>query len=277
MKSLQNYLSRVGLTSLQPPFKTNRETLAQVMSAHCQSIAFENIDVVQKKTISMEPDDVEKKLVDDKRGGYCFETNTLLKMVLEDMGYSSVKPILCRVRWGKPTTDEPNATFTHLILQVATDDGTFLADVGFGGTNSIEPVKMDIGTEPQELPEGRFHIVPCKHQGYYALELLVKDEWRPLYEWRDEPAPMVDQICSNWYSCTFPTARFTSQFFTCRIINNDERHHILNDEYVIRKGFGADAQLSTEKIVDKARLEELVDSVFGIKLTETDGIDRFLT
>eukprot|EP00980_Cylindrotheca_fusiformis_P029786 scaffold23850_cov117-Cylindrotheca_fusiformis.AAC.2 len=246
------------------------------MSAHCQTIAFENIDVVQKKTISMEPDDVEKKLVDEKRGGYCFENNTLLRIVLEDIGYTSVKPLLCRVQWGMPPSDEPKTPFTHLVLEVATDDGTFLADVGFGGINSIEPIRMDVGSEPQDLPEGQYHIVPSKRQGCYALELLVKDEWRPLYEWRDEPAPMVDQICSNWYSCTFPTAKFTTNFLVCRIFSREERRHILNDEYVIRKGFGADAQLTTEKIVDKARLEDLVNNVFGIKLAETDGIDRFL-
>jgi N-hydroxyarylamine O-acetyltransferase len=275
MKSLVNYLSRVGLTDLQAPYKLNRETLKTVMRAQSQSIAFENIDVVQNKLISMESEDVEKKLVDGMRGGYCFEHNTLLKMALEDMGYPSVKPLLCRVRWGKQDADEPNTTFTHLALQVATDDGSFLADVGFGGSNSIEPICLDVDTEPQELPEGQFHVIPSKHKGYYALELLVKGEFRPLYEWRDEAAPHVDQVGSNWFSCTFPTARFTSQFFACRIIN-DERHHILNDEYVIRKGFGADAEVVKEKIVEKARLEDLIDNVFGIKLVETEGIDRFL-
>lgn len=275
MKSLENYLNRVGLTDLQAPFTTNRETLSKVMAAHSRAIAFENIDVVQKKLISMEPDDVEKKIVDDMRGGYCFEVNTLLKMALEDMGFQSVKPQLCRVRWGKPTTDEPNATFTHLTLQVATDDGIYLADVGFAGTNSIEPIRMDMGTDPQELPEGQFHIVPSKQKGYYALELLVRDEWRPLYEWRDESSPVVDQIGANWYSCTFPTARFTSQFFACRIINN-ERHHILNSEYAIRKGYGPNSEVTKETIVEKARLEDLVDNVFGIKLVDTNGIDRFL-
>jgi N-hydroxyarylamine O-acetyltransferase len=275
MKSLANYLSRVGLTDLQAPYKLNRETLKKVMAAQQQTIAFENIDVVQKKIISMEPEDVEKKLVYDMRGGYCFEQNTLLKMVLEDMGYLSVKPLLCRVKWGKQDTDEPNATFTHLALQVATDDGSFLADVGFAGSNSIEPVRLDVGTEAQELPEGQFHVVPSKHKGYYVLELLVKGEYRPLYEWRDEAAPLVDQVGSNWFSCTFPTARFTSQFFVCRVIN-DERHHLLNDEYVIQKGYGAHKNVIKEIIVEKARLEALIAHVFGIKLVETGGIDRFL-
>ena len=136
------------------------------MEAQSKSIAFENIDVVQKKVVSMDIKDVQQKLVDDMRGGYCFEQNTLLKAVLEEMGYAVV-PLLCRVRWGKQDdSNEPNTTFTHLALKVFTTDGIFLADVGFAGTNSIEPVKMDIGTESQELLEGQFHIVPSKHNGF---------------------------------------------------------------------------------------------------------------
>jgi len=272
--NLEKYFKRVGLP-LQAPYTADRDTLKRVMEAQSKFIPFENIDVVQKKLISMDIKDVQKKLVDDTRGGYCFEQNTLLKAVLEEMGYS-VEPLLCRVRWGKEDdSDGPNTTFTHLALKVFTNDGIFLADVGFAGTNSIEPVKMDIGIENQELPEGQFHVVPSKHKGSYVLELLVKGEWKALYEWRDEKAPLVDQECSNWLSCTFPTARFTSQFFVCKIIGN-ERHHILNQEYVIRKGFGAGSQVTKERINDKARLETLVKEVFEIKLDDANGIDRFL-
>jgi len=271
------YLERVGLAELQAPYTADLETLKKIMAAQSKSIPFENIDVVQKKLISMDPKDVQEKLVDNKRGGYCFEQNTLLKVVLGAMGYT-VEPLLCRVRWGMPDdSEEPNMTFTHLTLKVFTEnDGTFLADVGFAGTNSMEPVKMDIGAEGQELPEGRFHIAPSKHKGCYVLELLVKGAWRPLYEWRDEKAALVDQKCSNWFSCTYPTARFTSQLFVCKIIG-EERHHILNDSYVIRKGFGPNSQVTTETISDKARLESLVVDVFGINMTDSSGIDRFLS
>ena len=136
-------------------------------------------------------------------------------------------------------------------------------------------VNLDIGQEPQELPEGLFRVVPSKHKAFHVLQLLVKGEWRPLYKWRDEKAPLVDQECSNWFSCTYPTARFTTQLFTCRIIG-DERHHILNNEYVIRKGRGADKEITKEIISEKARLLELIDEVFSVKLVETEGIDRYL-
>lgn len=273
MRSLPSYLTRIGI-SRQP--KADLATLALIMAAHSRAIAFENFDVVMGKTISMAMPDVEKKLVDDGRGGYCWEQNTLLKMALEEMGFA-VTPLMCRVRWGKPDdSEEPNTTFTHFALKVVTDSGaSYLADVGFAGVNSMAPVDLGVGAEPQSLPEGQFRVVDSKHADFHVLELLVKGDWRPIYEWRDERAPLIDQECSNWFSCTYPAARFTTQFFTCRIVG-DERHHILNDEYVIRKGHGVDKQQTTERIRDKARLLELIETVFGVQLVETEGIDRYL-
>ena len=98
MRSLPNYLNRIGLK--HAPLKADLSTLALVMAAHSRAIAFENIDVMRGKTISMARGDVEKKLVDDLRGGYCWEQNTLLSMALEEIGFDVV-PLLCRVRWNK--------------------------------------------------------------------------------------------------------------------------------------------------------------------------------
>ncbi len=47
-------------------------------------------------------------------------------------------------------------------------------------------------------------------------------------------ASTMPQECNNWYSCTYPSARFTTSFFVCRILG-DERHHILNADYVVRR------------------------------------------
>jgi arylamine N-acetyltransferase len=277
MKNFDQYLSRIGLSLDKSNLKADYATLALIMEGQSRCIAFENFDVVMQKTISISRPDVEKKLVDNLRGGYCWELNTLLQMALEEVGFS-VSPRMCRVRWGKPDdTEEPNTGFTHFALKVRTQDGSsYLADTGFGGTNSMAPINLGMKEESQELPEGLFHVVSSKHEGFYVLELLVKNEWRPLYEWRDERAPLVDQECSNWFSCTYPKARFTTQFFTCRVIG-EERHHILNNKYAIRRGHGVEKQVTEEKINDKSRLLELVDTVFGIKLSETEGIDRYLS
>ena len=65
---LAGYLARVGLeppTGAQP----TAETLAAVMLAQSRAIAFENVDVVLGKPISIEPADIEQQLVHSGRGG----------------------------------------------------------------------------------------------------------------------------------------------------------------------------------------------------------------
>lgn len=277
MKNLNAYLSRIGLDSSVNRIP-NKETLELIMNQQSRSIAFENFDVVLRKQISIAAHDVETKLVDDLRGGYCFEQNTLLKMALEEIGFD-VTPVLSRVRWMKADdTNGPNTTFTHLVLKVKPQDGGhFLADVGFAGTNSIQPIDLDAYQVPQDLVDGKFRVIASKHSGFHVLELLIKDEWKPLYEWREKDhAPQVDQECSNWFCCTHPTARFTTQLFASIIIG-DERHHILNDQYVIRQGNGIHKEIRSETIASKERLLELIDTVFGVKLKETEGIDRYLS
>lgn len=271
---LAAYLKRIGLA--EPPARADLSMLSAVMEAHSRMIAFENCDVVLGKTISMAREDVQRKLVFSERGGYCFEQNTLLLMALEALGFSVV-PILCRVRWNKyDDADGPNTTFTHFALKVALDQGEYLADVGFAGTNSIAPVALG-SAEPQLLPEGQFRVVVGR-PGYQSLELLVKHEWRALYTWRDEPAALVDQECANWYSCTYPKARFTTSFFVCRVVG-EERHHILNGEYVVRQGHGVESTTSRVDVTSLEQLKQLLLSVFGIRFgtgESVEGLDRYL-
>ena len=245
------------------------------MEAHSRAIAFENCDVVLNQKISIAHEDIEAKLVDGGRGGYCFEQNTLLQMALKELGFT-VTPLLCRVRWNKPDdTAGPNTTFTHMALSVALETGDYLADVGFAGLASIAPVALS-STEPQTLPEGQFRVVDGS-AGYATLQLLVKSEWRSLYTWRrNEAAALVDLECANWISCTFPTARFTTSFFVCRVVDH-ERHHILNDHYVKRTGHGHDCTVEQARIRDKAELLRLLESVFGLHFPlDTIGLDRYL-
>ena len=195
-------------------------------------------------------------------------------MALEEIGFN-VTPLLCRVRWNKADdSDGPNTAFTHMALQVKIADSDYLADVGFAGTNSIAPVGLS-SEDPQALPEGQFRVVPGL-PGYRTLQLHVKGEWRALYTWRDEPAPLVDQECSNWYSCTYPKARFTTSFFVCRVVG-EERHHILNSQYVKRKGHGVESVVETTEITGKPELLALLDSIFDLQLTDTVGLDRYLS
>ncbi len=110
MHDIDAYLERIGLRG--------RPTLAQVHRAHLTSIPFENLDPQRGVPVSLVPEDLERKLVDERRGGYCFEQNLLLKAALEELG-AEVELMLARVRVGAP----PGAVRprSHLVLRVEAD------------------------------------------------------------------------------------------------------------------------------------------------------------
>lgn len=274
--SLASYLARVNLSTNGDggtPSVASRELLGSVMAAQSRLISFENLDCVLRSPIDVSVSAIENKLVKSRRGGYCFEQNTLLLTALRALGFHA-DPLLCRVRWNKEEgIDTP---FTHLALRVRTSDGRwYLADVGFAGTNSIAPVELLEGgmgsssaaAEGERLPEGLFRAVRDAvgwRVGYTTLQWHLKGAWRNLYCFRsDEVASEADMAQANFWSYAHPSARFTSSFFAARVVG-DERHHILNDSYCIRRDHEGESKVEEEVIGDKGRLSDLLVSIFGI-------------
>lgn len=193
---LSAYLARIGVDRVKSTLKANLPTLALVMASQSRAIAFENLSVVQRETISIDPADIINKLIDCGRGGYCFEQNMLLQDALREIGFEVV-PLLCRVRWNK--TADQETPFTHMALKVKLDDGRkYLADVGFGGTNSIAPLQLGKDSEPQQQPEGLFRTI-TDSAGFNTLQWEIKGEWRALYMFNAEQTCLFSDLeQSNW-------------------------------------------------------------------------------
>jgi len=108
------YLERIGLAG------DARPSLHAIHRAHATAIPFENLDPHRGIPVSLEQADLERKLVAERRGGYCFEHNLLLASALEHLGLE-VEPMLARVRRGAPPgTVRPRS---HLVLRVTDDAG----------------------------------------------------------------------------------------------------------------------------------------------------------
>ena len=98
--SLPAYLARINVVTNESLAPT-KETLALIQISHLRSVTFENLDVVQKKIISPKIDDIYAKIMNSKRGGYCFETNSLLAEGLTALGFK-VRKVLARSKWNHP-------------------------------------------------------------------------------------------------------------------------------------------------------------------------------
>ncbi|HEY1616959.1 MAG TPA: arylamine N-acetyltransferase [Streptosporangiaceae bacterium] len=126
------YLRRIGLDPGGNP------AWQAVHRAHATSIPFENLDSHRGIPVSLEQDDLERKLVASGRGGYCFEHNLLLASALEHMGLQ-VEPMLARVGVGGAAQE--TRPVGHLALRVTDVEGLqWHADVGFGLGTLLDPI-----------------------------------------------------------------------------------------------------------------------------------------
>jgi N-hydroxyarylamine O-acetyltransferase len=192
---LDAYLERIGLHGAP--------TVARVHRAHVTSIPFENLDPHRGVPVSLVPEDLERKLVTERRGGYCFEQNLLLKAALEALG-AEVEPLLARVRRGAGGAIRPRS---HLVLRVSADGAVWHADVGFGLGTLLEPLPFGPG-ETHEQSGWSFRIV---EDGYeLVLQTIDGDRWSDLYGFHPLPAPLVDLETSNWWVSTHPTSPFVT-------------------------------------------------------------------
>jgi N-hydroxyarylamine O-acetyltransferase len=193
------YLERIGLDGVAAP------TLHDLHRAHATTIPFENLDPHRGIPVSLAQQDLERKLVSERRGGYCFEHNLLLASALEHVGLE-VEPMLARVRAGAPPgAVRPRA---HLVLRVTDSDGSvWHADVGFGRGTLLDPIPFGSdGAVVHEQSGWSYRVL--EEGAELVLQTREGGVWFDLYAFRPEPVPRIDIETSNWWTCTHPRSPF---------------------------------------------------------------------
>jgi N-hydroxyarylamine O-acetyltransferase len=192
---LDAYLERIGLNG--------RPSIAQLHRAHLTSIPFENLDPHQGLPVSLEVEDLERKLVTGRRGGYCFEQNLLLKAALEALG-AKVEMFLARMRLGaKPGVVRARS---HLVLRVSENGASWHTDVGFA-RGILDPIPFGPGPI-QEQSGWSFRVVEDGPE--LVLQKLAGDEWVDVYGFLPQPVSLIDVEVSNWWTSTHPHSLFVT-------------------------------------------------------------------
>jgi len=242
------YLGRIGVGA---PAAPTPAALALLHEAHCTAVPFENLDILLGQPIRLDLASLQAKLVAGRRGGYCFEQNTLFQAALEALGFR-VTPLAARVRAGA-TGVRPR---THMLLRVDLDAGPFLADVGFGADGLLRPLPLAAGAE--------LKVGPCAHRlaregDLFVLQARTTAGWSDLYAFTLERQYPVDYEVANHFTSTHPQSIFVLGLTAQR--SWPERRALLrNRELVVR---GADGQRVTS-VRDPGHLLELLATVFDL-------------
>lgn len=250
---LSAYLARVGYDG---PVVADLATLRAAHIAHAGTIPFENLDIQMGLPIRLEPDAIMAKLVGKRRGGYCFEQNSLLAMALTSIGFTVTRRV-ARVRMG----GDPGGR-SHLMLLVTVDAQTHVCDVGFGGSSLAEPLPLLAGE--YDSAGDRWRLRPSDWSPGWELEVWRDGDWFGLYWFGEEEVVEYDLIFGNHYTSTHPGSRFVQNRVAARTTLT-ERHTLLNGQYR-RRQLG---ELVEEmQITDEAAFRQILADRFLIDLPE---------
>jgi N-hydroxyarylamine O-acetyltransferase len=146
------YLERIGFDRSPRP---DAATLRELHRAHLLAVPFENLDIHIGRRIVLDVAALERKVVAERRGGFCYELNGAFAALLRAIGFE-VRMLQARVRKADGSGFGP--PFDHLLLRVVCPGSPveWLADVGFGDC-FLEPLRLEVGVE-QEDPTGAYRV-----------------------------------------------------------------------------------------------------------------------
>jgi N-hydroxyarylamine O-acetyltransferase len=255
---VDGWLRRIGHTG---PYEPTLSTLRAMISAHTSTIPFENIDVLLGRPPRLDLGSLRQKLVMSRRGGYCFEQNTLLLAGLAALGFR-VTGLLARVIRGMDA--DASGPATHMLVRVELPEGPFLADVGFGNQTPTAPLAMRPGIE-QETPHETMRLWPVGEE--LTLQAKLGEDWQNIYRLSPHPRFSVDYEVANWFTATHPASLFVNNLIVARPEPDRTRRTLFNGQVTVRHPGG---RAERSRPDGEAELSATLESTFGLTLSDAD-------
>jgi N-hydroxyarylamine O-acetyltransferase len=256
---LEVYFERINYAG---PIAPTLATLRGVQAAHAIAIAFENLDPLLGRPVSLKIPALARKLVDERRGGYCFEQNTLLQAVLRQLGFQ-VSGLASLVQWNR----SDYGPRIHMVLRVELPEGTFFVDVGFGGLTLTSPLRLVPEVEQQTTLEA-FRLIPIGPD--FQVQVRLGDHWRPVYQVSLQDVGADDYEVYSWFTSTNPDVVFTNHLMAARPA--DGRRCALSDNVLSIHHLGGRTERRT--LTSATELAAVLRDLFLIRLP--DGCEPLL-
>jgi N-hydroxyarylamine O-acetyltransferase len=199
---LDRYLARIGYSGPRTP---SHQVLRQMHRAHLFTVPFENLSIGWDEPIYLSDVAHYWKIVEARRGGFCYELNGLLAWALKSMGF---QVSLLSAQVYSPAKGAYGPDFSHLLLRVDLD-GAMIADVGFGDS-FINPLPLRPSNIVEESEYRAFRLV--QEEGFFVLQMREGEaEFRPCYRFTLAARSIeeFDEMCT--YHQTSPESTFTQR------------------------------------------------------------------
>jgi len=256
---VQQYLEVLDVTAGEPSF----ELLTTLTQRHIAMFAFSSIGVRLHDDLPLDLQSLFTRIVAGRRGGYCFEQNSLMFEVLQELGFE-VDFKLARVIYG----GDHLPGLTHRVTIATLDQHEYVIDVGFGPMGPPFPVPLrgqsihsdDWTYRVHEPRPGEFHMQQKTDDGPFSL-----------YRFDLGPYGAGDCEIGHFYSHHHPEATFVNNLVASRILKGEVRSLRNNTYFVTRPGND-----DRVKITNSTQLFSLLTNELGLHITEEEAQQLFV-
>lgn len=196
--NIKAYLERINYHGSLAP---TAETLRDLQVAHLLAVPFENLSIHAGEPVVLEDEALFAKIVEGRRGGFCYEANGLFAALLRALGFdvSLLSAEVANAEGGY------GPAFDHMALMVSLER-RWLVDVGFGDSFR-EPLLLDERGEQTQgsrayriLPDGE-HLI--------LMQRVWDEEWKAQYRFTLQSYAYDDYAGMCKYHQTSPQSHFT--------------------------------------------------------------------
>lgn len=181
--SINAYFERIGFAGSIAP---TLATLELITALHPAAIPFENLSPFLGQPVLLDQPSLEKKLLSERRGGYCFEHNMLIKRVLVELDFK-VKALPGKGLWHDP--DAVKALPDHMLLAVEIGGVSYICDAGYGGATPTAPLRLRADVE-QVTTHDTYRFTGGDPE--WRLEVKQGETWRPMCSFTTDDTPEAD-------------------------------------------------------------------------------------
>lgn len=196
--NIQAYLDRINYHgSLEPTARTLRD----LQVAHLLTVPFENLSIHNAEPIVLNDAALFDKIVNRRRGGFCYELNGLFAALLRALGFK-VEMLSAGVANNEGVF---GPDFDHMVLLVTLEE-RWLADVGFGDSYR-EPLLLDY--EGEQAQDGDAYKITSNNSHLILSQRRGDGEWKDQYRFTLQPHSYPDYADMCHYHQTSPQSHFT--------------------------------------------------------------------
>ncbi|XP_068121851.1 arylamine N-acetyltransferase, pineal gland isozyme NAT-3-like [Hyperolius riggenbachi] len=260
---LNDYFQRIGLPELAAESLTPSLSLLQKLHLHhVLSIPFESLSIHIGEKITLDLHCIYQKIVQRRRGGFCYEHNGLFMWVLQELGY---QPQVLSARCREQVSGVYKRPFDHMLLMVELEGRRWLCDVGHGDAITA-PFPLEPGWEQNDI-NGLFRLQVEGDEWFLQRKDKEKDLWVILFKFTLEKRKYEDftEMCE--FQQTSSESLFVCKTL-CFLQRPSGRLTYIGNCLVSTEVTEDGRTVKTTRQLTDEEITAMLEDTFGVVLTE---------